>query len=472
MIIKSIRVVSYLLLFLFPVIIFGQTNYTTRTTLYTLQKNEVLSYDEALMHVGINNSNYFMIIDDTLQNTKSFIHNGKIILELKNEDRFWIRSSSLDLSNKNGYILEYSINNQDFLNLNGTILGPYELAKPLFCNKTKENGVFYKLGNKYYFKIKDQKFGPFSGNHNSIFIHDSNRIFGLEGDENYTAVVSGANYLEVTDGKRLLLNSKYLNDNDNITTSIHSLYFNSLNNFGYLGSNSSTGILWINGIITQNTDQFYFGDKLICDNQKGYYLFSNRSQSIYKNGSRLYTEVSNLISENNQGIFIYQGKNNFYYLNDKVILDYPEAYVFSALIHGNNEYAIGYFINNEYFVKTSNKTFGPFNGIGEIQFYDNGKLKFTFNKDNLFYTNDNGNISPYFFSSLYPPSFYFLNENESIKYKGHTFESSFDYDYVVIDGESYGTSPALQSWIDPSANCFKWTALENDEYVLYSYPIK
>jgi hypothetical protein len=468
---QLIKTLALLFVAICPLFSNSQSNNLTRKVLHTLKVNEVLHADEALIHTGANSSNFCLIINDTIKNTQSFIYNGNVILETKDGEGFWLRTGALDLTKKNGFILEYSISNKEYLNLNGVIYGPYETVKPFFCKSTNEIGIFYKLGSKFYLKVNDQKFGPFSEYHMSILLNDTKRIFGIEGHENYSAVVSGNDYLEIVDSKQLSFNNKLINNNHQDISYIRSLSFNSIKNFGYIAVSSlnyNLASLWLNGEIKQNLNQIQDGDLLICDNNKGYYLNSNQTNSILKDGNILYNQVNNLIFSDNNGLFIYEGGNNSLYLNGKLIFNKADVEIIQAAAISSNQYAFSYYKNDEYFVKTAQTTFGPFNYVDELKYSANGSLKFLFSKENNYYLNDNGTIIQQEIS----PSFYSIYANESLKYKGHTLENSYDYDYVVIDGESFGSSSALQSWIDQTNNSFKWTAMENNDYVLYSYTIR
>jgi hypothetical protein len=49
----------------------------------------------------------------------------------------------------------------------------------------------------------------------------------------------------------------------------------------------------------------------------------------------------------------------------------------------------------------------------------------------------------------------------------HFFHSSYEYEFVVVDGERCGKAPALYAWYDRGA--FIWNAVEGRELVVYKY---
>lgn len=51
----------------------------------------------------------------------------------------------------------------------------------------------------------------------------------------------------------------------------------------------------------------------------------------------------------------------------------------------------------------------------------------------------------------------------------HSFFSDYAYEYVVIDGQPVGKSPALYAWYNKSSNSFVWNSIEGKELVVYEY---
>lgn len=464
-----------LLLITFSLTIFAiksiaQNQQLNRRILHKLEENEILHYDEAVVHTSINSSNFCLVIEDTIKSTKSFVYNGKKILETKTEDWFNINTGSLDLNSPNGFVLDYSMDNKSYINLNGIVLGPFEQARSMFCSETMEIGYFYKLGDKYYFKVNNQKYGPFLGDHNSIYLFDSKRTFNYEYESNYSAVVAGNDYLEIVDEKQLLLNGKIVNSEHDDIRGIRSLSYVSKDKFGYLSEKNSNGTcdVWINGSVIDNYDfRPYSSDKFILTN-KDFYFISNSTNQIFKNGNPIFTNVYYVFDYNENGDFLYQNSENTLFLNNDILFQNNEASISQAEFVSLNNYAFSYFLNEVNYVNSSQGNYGPYSNINHLQFNKSGKLKFNFDQEDGAFSFEDGQISALKDS----PNFYSVSIIASLKFEGHSFESSYKYDYVVIDGEPYGASPALQSWIDHKNKSFNWTALEKNEYVVYSLSIK
>ncbi|MDR1644690.1 MAG: hypothetical protein LBS05_02530 [Tannerellaceae bacterium] len=56
--------------------------------------------------------------------------------------------------------------------------------------------------------------------------------------------------------------------------------------------------------------------------------------------------------------------------------------------------------------------------------------------------------------------------------KEHALFSSYRYEYVVIDGQRYGSAPALAAWYDEGKNAFGWSVVEGREWVVYELDLQ
>jgi hypothetical protein len=463
----------------FNYLTFGQTTNQTRSVLYTLNQHEILVYNEAILKTNANGKNYALITRDTLLNKESFIYNGKKIIEVSNidHDKNYLWLSQINLSKTNSYIVQYSINNKQYININGTNYGPYQEITAMGCKETEEYGFMYKLGIKYYLKFKDEKYGPFSDQHNDIFFADKNKVisnlYWTNFDLNpYTAVVSGSDYLEIVNSKSIHLNGIAQNYSEDLI-SIKSLYFNSINNFGFAARIKELDFdvmaIFVNGKVRE---EFFYPDDYrgFMLTEKDLYVMSKKE--IKKNDVIIYTNLKTILSFYRKGNFLFETQDNKVFLNNQLLLNKPNSYIINAHISESGlDCAFVYRENDKDFVKTKKDEFGPYDNVQDLCFDNNGNLIFNFLKDNVFYNYKSGIIREDLGTVDFQDIFYDYEYNHSLKFKNHFFESSYQYDFVVIDGDSYGTSPALQSWIEPSTSSFKWTALENNEYVLYTYPI-
>jgi hypothetical protein len=417
-----------------------------------------------------------MIVNDSIKKTQSLIFNGKKVHESDLENGIYLGNQSINLSKSNGkYIVQYYKSKQRYVNLNGTLYGPYEDAYSLFCPEKDEVGVMYKLGLKYYFKVNNEKYGPFIAAHDGILLNDSKRIFerfySYSYNQNYTAAVAGKDYLEIAfENSKIALNGNVTVDPG---CKINSLSFNSLNDYGFACETSNYKIdkFWVNGLQVPVQNFIYYINFFYIKNKDYYYSTRyNMVYSIYKNGNRIYDNITAILAYNRDNLFLFKDTKGDVYLNGKKIFSSQNAEYYEASIFSMNEYAFTYKIENDYYLFSSKGNFGPYDDVYNLKFDNNGKLSYTFLDNNIKYLHENGTNFPNKIDIDFYDSMWY--SGKSLIHNGHNFESSYEYDYVVIDGESFGKSAAIQAWIDPLENSFKWTAIENNEYVLYAYPLK
>lgn len=467
------KIITLLLALVLAINIQGQTSTVTKKILYTLQPNEILFGDEAITSLKKNSSNFCLISYDTITEKQTFVHNGKKIISLNDPDYFWIETLNL---NENGIILKYRKDNQVYSILNGTSVGPFEDILLTYCEKSNEYGYFYKLGSKYYFKLGNEKFGPFSNSHSGITFVESNKTFlSFNNWSNaVTANVSGQKVFEmISDSGVLSINSNGKTVETCKGVSRYSLF--SSDRYGYISDSNDDFYhdmlqnIIINGRIVNNTFKvnWQYGD-IFFVNQEDYYYSNtenNGLHSVYKNDKILYRNVKDIIICNQDGNFIYQDVSGNFYFNNNKILSNIAPYIYMPSIENENKYAFYYYQNEGAFVKSSEGVFGPYLNVNDLKM-SNGVLSFSFEDENhLRYSYKNGEIS----LNDVNLNFFDIQENASFLYENLSFESSYEYNFVVINGDSYGKSPALQSWIDPVDKKIFWTALEKNEYVLYTY---
>ena len=304
-----------------------------RKILYTLLKNEIIHYGEALLSVKNNSSNFCMVIEDTIKKSTYFVSNGKKIISQSSGYTLWIENLNIE---NNSYVIEYTNDSQDFLNINGVNYGPYEYITPMYCEITKEFGYMYKLGVKFYLKIGNKKYGPFTSNHQyGVYLADERKVFtSFNRNIEYTAVVSGSNILELNN-KEILLNGKIIQSENQ--GSLSKLSFESMDNYsyitetGYSYNNTRTFYKIVNGVksalpLAYDGYIFYssrgniYHSQVYYNNEKSWYL-----HSIYKNGNMLYTNIKNILAFDRQDLFLFQDKNNHVYLNNQEILNDSDA---------------------------------------------------------------------------------------------------------------------------------------------------
>lgn len=467
------KIITLLLALVLAINIQGQTSTVTKKILYTLQPNELIFGNEAITSLKKNSSNFCLITYDTITGKQTFVHNGKRIISINETDYFWIETLNL---NENGFILNYGKDDQEYIIMNGVSAGPFEDILLTYCEKSNEYGYFYKLGSKYYFKLGNEKFGPFSNSHSGITFVESNKTFlSFNNWSNaVTANVSGQKVFEmISDSGVLSINSNGKTVETRKGVSRYSLF--SSDRYGYISDSNDDFYhdmlqnIVINGRIVNN--QFKVNlkyDDIFFVNQEDYYYSStenNGLHSVYKNDNILYRNVKEIISYNRNGCFIYKDINGNFYLNGNKVLTNIVDYIYQPCIENENKYAFYYYQNDRIYVKSAEGVLGPYINVYDLKM-SNGFLSFSYVDENhVRYSYKNGKIS----LNDVNLNFFDIQENASFLYENLSFESSYEYNFVVINGDSYGKSPALQSWIDPVDKKIFWTALEKNEYVLYTY---
>ena len=209
-------------------------------------------------------------------------------------------------------------------------------------------------------------------------------------------------------------------------------------------------------------------------------------------------------------------ENEKYYANINGNTSGGFALIYNLILTENGKYAYLYEENEKRYVNINGNTSGGFANIQDLRLTESGKYAYFYEENGRWYININGNISEDFDnydnvtlteSGRYVYSYKkngkkHINNNDNITSNntlsynrldndnnvscwgtdgdvlelnsnndGHSFYSSYEYEYVVIDGRPYGKSPAIQAEYDNKKNAFIWTAIESKELVVYEYKL-
>jgi len=213
------------------------------------------------------------------------------------------------------------------------------------------------------------------------------------------------------------------------------------------------------------------------------------------------------------GLFYFEYSNKGkQYLNLNGKIYGPYDWIRSQVL-SNGKFILEYPQEDKSYINVNGKVFGPYDGFSNYQILDNGKFYFVYSQGDLYYFNNNDVVSKgyklinditykpdgtYKFTFSGIDGWVYENINGQIQKtqdrkfgfgKGY-FEPSFEkyeirskanmntmfldiaYDYVVIDGRSYGKAPAIKAWYDEAKNSFVWNAWEGKELVLYEFPLQ
>jgi len=164
-------------------------------------------------------------------------------------------------------------------------------------------------------------------------------------------------------------------------------------------------------------------------------------------------------------------------------------YVGDLTLTESGKYAYYYRENGKYHVNIDGKTIGTYGDVYSLILTESGKYAYRY-YENEVYSNINGrgNLSKEEYDNFrhteldYNGSTVFQYWNDGSSYEKsvtevlskdnkHSFYSNYEYEYVVIDGEPVGKSPAWQAWYNEKENAFEWSALEDRELVVYKYKL-
>ena len=118
-----------------------------------------------------------------------------------------------------------------------------------------------------------------------------------------------------------------------------------------------------------------------------------------------------------------------------------------------------------------------------LSFYSDGTFRYYFEKkDGWVYENNNGQISktenrrannPWSGTDVGRRLFDISADKYEIKSTNnkHVLITDIKYNYVIVDGRSFGSTPAIKAWYDETRNAFIWNSWENKELVTYEFKL-
>jgi hypothetical protein len=215
-----------------------------------------------------------------------------------------------------------------------------------------------------------------------------------------------------------------------------------------------------------------------------YYELGGRWYAKTKSKNILLAQGETYSSEINSrktGPYDYKWINDNYHITYNGIVRNNEAYssIWDFCSNGEN-FAFCYSEEGMDYLNINNEKFGPIRKIQNLETVDFVKVNFSYLADDgvwCFFDGEN-NLKTRFSASSNPsPSneFWYEEYNSSFDVYSldlnHSLISDYKYEYVVIDGESYGKSPAYQAWYDSAKNAFVWSAIEGKDLVVYEFKL-
>jgi hypothetical protein len=215
-----------------------------------------------------------------------------------------------------------------------------------------------------------------------------------------------------------------------------------------------------------------------------YYELGGRWYAKMKDRNVLLSASKNVDSSTKASPYGYSTVDGKYYVTYKNVIRYGMSYdnMWDFCADQQN-YGFCYSLNGLNYVQINDKSYGPYKDLGNLllpcsdnEITDFENFRFTYiGSDNIGYEFSKDKIKKTRFIGyqVYTSSEFMTGYGvEMYTPDGmHSFVSEYQYEYVVIDGNSYGKSPAIQAWYDSERNMFVWSAIEKKELVVYEYKL-
>jgi hypothetical protein len=147
----------------------------------------------------------------------------------------------------------------------------------------------------------------------------------------------------------------------------------------------------------------------------------------------------------------------------------------------SGKYAYKYQENGKWYVVvnvngTENRSEG-YDAVDDLKMDANGNYDYHYSRDGKSVATHNGKsvANPNGKETEYAHFAFFGSAADRLEIYSadgkHSFHSSYEYKYIVIDGKRYGASSALDAWYDKDKNAFIWNVVEGKKLVVYDYKL-
>jgi hypothetical protein len=442
---------SVLLVFTVAMYAFGQN--PKREVIFTLNANEEIYYNEYYLSQTANQNHFACVIYNTLTKKYTFVFNGKRIKEF---DNHYERLYSFNVGKNNTYVLTYRENGKWYIDYNGIVDGGFDdirvgnrMSRYYMQTPEKNYDYLYKLAGKWY-AHKNGK------NRKIAFIE-----FCLNDRDFYC-----------------------ININGNISGSYESIHYDftltESGKYAYCYKDNGEWYANING----NISKPYIHPITITLTESGKYAYcygDNRKWYVNINGSITENVYNYILTENGKYAYIYKD-NGKEYANINGNISNPYGGIGYLTLTESGKYAYTYEDNGKWYANINGSISKPCDNIFNLTLTESGNYVYHYDNNEKLYVNNNGCIShseigfdgnvtwwrtPGVENYNYVLDGFELNS----KNDEHFFHSSYEYEYVVIDGRPHGKSPSIQAWYDEKKNAFVWTGIEGKELVVYEYKL-
>jgi hypothetical protein len=395
---------------------FGQN--PKREVVFTLNANEVIYENEYALFQTLNQNRFTCITHDTITDKYTFVFNGQRIKTVS-EKYDIVHLDYVNLGEAKGYAFSYEENGKWYINYHGVVDGGFEdiLWKDDYYVRTSERDYdyLYKLAGRWYTSKNGKRK---KANAIERIYKDGQDYVNVDGSVG--GPYDDIDYLRLTESGKYAYSYK---DNDKY----------------YVNINGS--------IVGGHFDDI--DDLRLTESGKYAYRYNDNGKwYVNINGSTVggpYDEYiyGLTLTEDGKYAYIYEDDNNKYYIN----------------VNGST---VGGPYESHYCYISYTK---------DLTLTEDGKYSYRFQKDRKYYINTNGVVTEDRAYRIFEGAYNHDDLDLTSKDGKHSFYSSYEYEYVVIDGRPYGKSPAINAWYDESKNAFIWNAVERRELVVYEYKL-
>jgi hypothetical protein len=478
-------------------VVFSQNSVPIRNVLYTLKKNEILNYNEYYVSHKLEKNRFAAVVTDTISKEEHFIFNGEVIFS--NTDigsRYGAKSviMDFDLTNPKGYCYKFKEGNKWMVNIGGKIEGPFEEVYNERFQITDENryGAQKNINGCYgddYDKVP-LKFDFCYRLGENWFSYTNGQIELIESPSDINASGYGSSWSKV-------INNKFHYDKiGGIKISPPIVADSSIKDIDSRGEDvacifvkNGKKYFYFNGTISEAFDNDSEWNYIQLTERGYIYTLRKEKKEFINFNGKLYNAFDGIehyypgrptIIKNNGVSYCYKNNKKLYFFIDgKTFGPYDEILYNSLIIHENGKFAFLYRNGKECFANINGQASEARNNMFSLSFFADGSYRYYFQKkDGWIYENNNSLISktenrrtqqPWSGTEVGRNLFDSSIDNYEIKSNNnkHILITDIKYDYVIVDGRSFGTAPAIKAWYDETKNSFIWNSWEGKELVIY-----
>ncbi|MDR3118320.1 MAG: hypothetical protein LBU44_02695 [Mediterranea sp.] len=396
--------------------VFGQQ--LKREVVFTMNANEVVNQNE----YALLNNRFACMTHDTITKELTFVFNGERVRTMRADSRREDDAWSLYYVNpgqEKGYIFTYKEDGKWFVNCRGVVDGGFDdvYSQNLPVGDEERELYVWEKNYDYLYKLAGLWYVCKNGESRKINFIEKVYENGLQ---------------------RLNINGKSAGPYN----SVPDVALTESGKYAYSFSDNGRYYLNVNGSV------------------KGWHYNSIYSVALAQGGKYAYS---------------YHHNGSSYMNINGVFVEGPLKYDISNLaLTESGKYAYSYEDKGGYYVKMNGSIIGgPYKyDIRNLTLAENGKYGYCFHESRKYYRNMSGVVTEERDNQFLDNDCFHDSLDISSRNNEHSFSSSYKYMYVVIDGRSYGCSPAVEAWYNASKNAFVWSAVEGRELVAYEYALK